>query len=332
MGKEIINESQQLLVSIIVPVYNVEQYLEQCVESLINQSYKKIEIILVDDGSTDMSSKICDSYAENNNNIIVIHKINGGLSDARNVGLEKANGDYISFVDSDDYVERTFIEDLLTACINFNVSVSCTRWRPTIGTNRFKKKTTGRTILIDSEKVLFEMLNPKQYMITTSVWDRLYKKEILKDVIFPKGKCYEDTVFSPTIINRARRIAYIDKELYNYRIRQGSITNPEGKEFDRKIVTDKLFLAMQQLDYFRDNSLMAVYNTYRSIYYQEILSIIAQNPYEEYEGILYTYLQRTKLKTSEIMDLKESLIYKAILFIKTLASGLIIKIYKCIFK
>ena len=111
---------EKRLISIIIPVYNVEEYIEQCIQSVINQTYKKLEIILIDDGSLDKSGKICDAYADRDKRIIVIHKENGGLSDARNKGIDIASGEYITFVDSDDYVEDSFIEDLYTTLINNN--------------------------------------------------------------------------------------------------------------------------------------------------------------------------------------------------------------------
>lgn len=116
--------NNDILISVIVPIYNVEQFLSKCIQSIINQSYSRLEIILVDDGSTDDSPQICDEFKEKDKRIKVIHKKNGGLSDARNVGIEVASGEYIGFVDSDDYIDELMYEKLLNACIRNNSYIS----------------------------------------------------------------------------------------------------------------------------------------------------------------------------------------------------------------
>ena len=172
------------LVSIIVPVYNVEQYLEKCVNSIINQSYKNLEIILVDDGATDNSGKICDELAKLDNRIKVYHKENGGLSDARNYGVERATGEYIGFVDSDDYIDPKMYEKLYEAIKKENVDVvECS----------FKIIYPGRVDFFSTEKY-YEILGKQEYLeeylkmrrIFGSVWTKLIKSTIAKKNSFSK--------------------------------------------------------------------------------------------------------------------------------------------------
>ena len=176
------------LVSIIVPVYNVEKYLPKCVDSLINQTYKNVEIILVDDGSTDQSGNICDTYLEKDNRIVVLHKKNGGLSDARNFGIEHAKGDYYSFVDSDDYLKEQTIEYLVDAAENNDCQISvCNMIRfYDDGTNDvFYKPCNNQVILENNDRF--------QTLSQPSVCNKLFKKELFDGVKFPYRKYYEDT-------------------------------------------------------------------------------------------------------------------------------------------
>lgn len=215
---------QDPLVSVIVPVYNVEEYLEDCVKSITKQTYKNLEIILVDDGSTDNSSYICDKLSRSDRRILVIHKENGGLSDARNAGLEICHGEYIAFVDSDDMVNSSFIASLynLISSGNFQVSQVGTQYIDNVGKKLPEKFSygTGNTIL-NKEQFIEGLLINK---ITWAAWCNLYRKDFFKDIRFTKGQYNEDCLMWLDGVEKVNRIIISNQCLYQYRMREGSIT------------------------------------------------------------------------------------------------------------
>lgn len=211
------------LISIIVPVYNVEQYLEKCVDSIVNQTYKNLEIILVDDGATDSSGKLCDELAKIDNRIKVYHKENGGLSDARNYGVERATGDYIGFVDSDDYIDAEMYEKLYEAIKKENVDVvEC----------NLKIIYPDRVELFTEQKY-YNVYTKQEYLeeylkiekIFGSACVRLIKSDIAKKLKFPVGKLYEDTYYAYDLIEKVDRYVIMNNPYYNYLMRENSITN-----------------------------------------------------------------------------------------------------------
>ena len=214
------------LISVIIPIYNVEQYLRRCLDSIVNQSYTNLEIILVDDGSPDSSPQICDKYASKDNRIIVIHKENGGLSDARNAGLDICKGEYISFVDSDDWVSQDYINELYSSIKNSHADIAIVNH--THVTDNFKINTESNqnyTIkLFSKQQALFKLI-AKQHQPFVVSWGKLYRKELFNNIRFPIGKYHEDEFTSHLLINRASKIAYSSKILYFYFQRPNSITN-----------------------------------------------------------------------------------------------------------
>jgi len=210
------------LVSIIVPVYNVEKYLARCVESIIGQDYNNLEIILVDDGSNDSSGMICDRYSRNDDRVKVIHQTNGGMSAARNAGLDIASGDYIMFVDSDDEVVSTFVSTMLNASISSDASlVQCGfRYVDEEGI-LLNEVVSSDAVLLNHTEQMKEHLNER--LITTMVWDKLYKADLLRDLRFPVGKYHEDIFFIYKVLHCATTTFVLNKALYNYRQVAGSI-------------------------------------------------------------------------------------------------------------
>lgn len=213
------------LVSIIVPVYNVELYLEKCVISLLVQTYKNIEIILSDDGSTDNSSFICDLFAEKDDRVRVIHKANGGLSDARNAGLDIILGEYVVFVDSDDYLEPEAIEILLQVAIQ---KQSCiTHMKSYIVGSDYtiiadQSKGTRKVVTYTSEEYVKGMCEKR---LSESVCDKLFESKLFEKRRFEKGRLNEDFFFLSKLLFEDLMIAEIDYAGYNYYQRKGSITN-----------------------------------------------------------------------------------------------------------
>lgn len=224
------------LISIIIPVYNVEKYVRKCVESVIDQSYKNIEIIIIDDGTKDNSGKICDEYAEKDTRITVIHKINEGVSKARNVGIEKANGKYITFVDADDFIDKDYIKKLYDQCIASNADLSICGTKDIDSNENILKVSKKYRNIINSEEAMKELLNEKYY--TCVVWAKMYKKELFKDIQFnEKTKIAEDLEVLYRIIGKSKTINVDTFEnLYYYRIRENSATTEKyNKDWKNEI-------------------------------------------------------------------------------------------------
>lgn len=209
------------LVSIIVPIYNVERYLERCVDSLIEQTYQNIEIILVDDGSIDLSGKICDKYAGQFNRIKSYHKPNGGLSDARNYGIEYANGEYLFFVDSDDWLEIETISSMVEEAILNDSDIVCCGIKRVYDDNVWEPFTDKGCELYSQKEALENYLNGNK--ICTVAWNKLYKRRLFSELRFPKGKINEDEFTTYKAILASSKIVYIDDYFYCYYKRHDSI-------------------------------------------------------------------------------------------------------------
>lgn len=212
------------LISVIIPVYKVEKEIRRCIESVLKQSYQNIEIILVDDGSPDDCPQICDEYKEKDNRIKVIHKKNGGLSDARNTGLDIANGEYIAFVDSDDWVENDYIECLYTNAVEENADISVIGYTMVWEggrTRRFSQDT--EYYVFNREQAIRELLIQNKF--SCMVCQKLYKAYIFQDIRFPVGKLYEDVAIGLSTFLKANKVVVSGRAKYNYFQRGTSIVN-----------------------------------------------------------------------------------------------------------
>ncbi len=219
---------QNSLISVIIPIYKVEKYLDRCVGSIVNQTYKNLEIILVNDGSPDNCPKMCDSWAEKDNRIKVVHKENGGLSDARNAGMPLACGEYISFVDSDDWLEKNAIE-LMYDAIDRNDCDVCSFGVKMVWDNGEQKaltKSHNEIVFDNTEKILQGFLSSN---IIQTVWNKLYKKSVIDGFEFPVGKLYEDEFWSWKVMANSNRLVCIDDYLYNYYQNDSSIMHGGAK-------------------------------------------------------------------------------------------------------
>ena len=208
------------LVSIIVPIYKVEEYLEECISSIVNQTYKNIEIILVDDGSPDRCGIICDEWAQKDSRIRVIHKENGGVSDARNAGIDSAVGTYIACVDPDDFVSDDYISTLLESI--GQADLCCCNY---ITFSETEEKTFAVKDMVITEKQYWELLSDddlSQYLIVP--WNKLYRSEIWQNVRYPKGMVHEDRYVLPELLSKCNKIVCLSKPKYYYRYRPFSIT------------------------------------------------------------------------------------------------------------
>lgn len=222
------------LITVIVPVYKVEAYVERAILSLINQTYEHLQIILVDDGSPDNCGKICDEYAKRDKRILVIHKENGGLSDARNAGLEKAEGEYIAFLDSDDYVAPFFLEILLEELLSTESDVAFCSYETV--TEQNMKSFQKPVITQEWEETHCFSYNRKELLVNMYdmnhpdatyfivAWNKLYKASLWEKIRFPKGKIHEDEATTYKIFDKAKRGVYVKYPMYGYFSTPSSIT------------------------------------------------------------------------------------------------------------
>lgn len=212
------------LVSVIVPVYNVEKYLDRCLNSILSQTYKNMEIILVDDGSKDSSSAICDKYGEQDNRIKVYHKENGGLSSARNFGIEKAKGDWLYFIDSDDWIDINTINTLINSALKNDCQIAMGSYIFCSSQKEFEKADVNKSIeLYTPKEALSEMTSGLKYVFFAH--NRLFKKDLFYDITFPLGKLFEDMYTIYKVIDKADKIVYNSEAKYAYFQRDDSITH-----------------------------------------------------------------------------------------------------------
>lgn len=230
------------LISVIVPIYNMEKYLKKCVDSILNQTYSNLEIILVDDGSTDSSTKICDEYIKVDSRIKVFHKENGGLSDAKNFGLSKANGKYVAFVDSDDWIETNMYEDMYYKLKETESNiVICGRFIDYEDGKREEWYNKNEITMNREQSLIY--LN-SFYNFDMSSCDKLYEKSLFDNIKFPYGKKCEDAYTTYLLFDKSDKITYIPKCFYHYFQRSGSISRNE------KINMDYIYAAEKQLEFF----------------------------------------------------------------------------------
>lgn len=210
------------LISVIVPIYNVEKYLARCVDSIVNQTYKNLEIILVDDGSPDRCPQMCDDYAKKDSRIKVVHKKNGGLSDARNAGIAVATGEYISFIDSDDYVSDDFFECLLNVMNKENSDIAECSVVKFYEVNRFDEFSDDLSVkTYDTQDAMSALIAENPFH--QHVWNKLYKTELVKDIPYAVGKLNEDEFWTYQVFGRANKVSKLNKTMYYYFQRNSSI-------------------------------------------------------------------------------------------------------------
>lgn len=285
------------LISVIVPVYNVEDYIEECIDSLIHQTYKNIEIILIDDGSTDSSGDICDKYASQHSNIVVLHKENGGLSSARNAGLDIAKGYYIGFVDSDDFVHPEMYEKLEQGFSYEGVGiVSCGvqaydghSCRPFI-----KEWNVLKERIVPYEDFAIKLLT-KNYNFT--VWSKIFHKSLLDNVRFEIGRLNEDSLFifelSHVLENQHVNMLEIPYSFYYYRQREGSITKIKTHPLEIDVIDNYKKMGIEAMAY-NKRLAEAIFDRRAVIIYDFLYTILRQKHYHS------LYAQYSTLFSKEV--------------------------------
>ena len=290
-------------VSVIVPVYNVEKYLEKCLNSIVNQTYKNIEIILVNDGSTDNSLEIMKKFKQKDDRIILLEKENGGLSDARNYGLKKASGSYISFVDSDDFINEKMLEILVNNLIQYKADISMCQFKMFFyDTNKISYTTENNIICYNKKEALKKLLNSDE-TIGNHAWNKLYKKELFDGVEYPKGKNFEDIGTTYKLFDKSKVIVYTDFMGYYYYQRENSITG----NLNLKSLKDGLDLEKERYSYLikkypeLKRELLRNRADYSLMYIVGLAKINEKNvfkekeTYEEYK-ILKSYIKQNGMK------------------------------------
>lgn len=229
------------LITVVIPVYNVKPYLDRCIQSVLKQTYANLEILLVDDGSTDGSGDICDSFCKIDKRISVIHKQNGGLSEARNIGIANATGEYITFVDSDDYIDSDMIDYLFYLIDNYNCSMSlCSHRIVKNNGERIINNGNGKETVLSDKECIFNMCY--HHLVDTSAWAKLYKIDLFQGVRFPIGKLFEDIATTYRLFLKSKQIACGFVPKYSYWIRCNSITTQKFKsnKLDLLDLTDEM--------------------------------------------------------------------------------------------
>ncbi|MFD1031917.1 glycosyltransferase family 2 protein [Metaplanococcus flavidus] len=225
-------------ISVILPIYNVEEYLPKCINSVRNQTYENLEIILVNDGSTDRCGLICELHAALDTRIKVIHKDNGGLSDARNAGMEAATGDFVAFVDSDDWIDEDMYEVLYRLSSQYDADIAMCRVREFSDLGILDESTDDIVVCGGEEALMLMVTRDNNYKLEHGIVNKLIKKELLQNFKFPVGKLTEDLYFTPPLIYASKKCVYIDTGKYNYLTdRQGSIMNSKVSE---KMIANEL--------------------------------------------------------------------------------------------
>lgn len=235
-------------ISVVIPVYNVEKYLSECLDSVVNQTYKNLQIIIVDDGSTDSSGKICDEYANNDNRIIVVHQKNAGAGAAKNTGLELIDGDYFSIIDSDDYIELDMYEKMVNSLEKYNADIVQCLFRNVYVNDSFdrKYKIKGNyPKVLTPKNFLKEYLYDWKYAIFAN---KVFKSSLLKDIRFPVGRKIDDEFFTYKLVCNSKKIVNLEDVLYSYRMRKTSVMNENDSD---RLIYDRIDCFVERYDYIR---------------------------------------------------------------------------------
>ncbi len=240
------------LISIIIPIYNSQNDLEACVNSVLSQTYSNFEVILVDDGSTDKSGHICDEYSKKDSRIITIHKENAGVSDARNKGIAKAKGEYLCFIDSDDIVTPYYLQTLYETIRKNNTDVvACDYYTFIDGDDVPQKAMQGKDepIVITEKEMEDEDFSARYTIKLVVAFNKIYKRSVFDNISYPVGKIHEDAYVYHRILHVVQKIVYISDVLYFYRIRKGSITN---SRFIPKELEDSMGAVLDRIDFYNE--------------------------------------------------------------------------------
>lgn len=316
MQERNIMQLTQPMVSVIVPVYKVERYLEQCLVSIVHQSYRNLEILLVDDGSPDNCPQLCDMWAQRDSRIHVIHKPNGGLSDARNAGLRQAHGDLVAFVDSDDWLALDMIEKMTDAMLRNQADMVVCQYVVAYADGRFEKRApeNGPEEILNQQQALSELLIDSR--LTNHVWRKLYWRNKVPEDIFPKGRNFEDIYVMPELFAPCKKIVYLTDPLYFYRCNENGIVQTAkikdlrdclaAQEHAGKIITDICPELEQQV------KMCSVWKTV-GLWTDSVFAVDLEQEKHVFQKQLSQKLKCAKFQDAEILGKRKQL---ALLFIQ----------------
>lgn len=281
------------LLSVIIPVYNVEHYLERCIDSITNQTYKRLEIILINDGSTDNSRAICLNYSKEDNRIILIDQENGGSSLARNKGLDVATGDVIAFIDSDDYIELEMFEKMLYLLDKHNLDVI-----EIAPNNLGMEQTYDDSFTIEDTITATQRIIKKTYF---SVWRRIYRKELIKNMRFIPKIIHQDVFFTIDVLNKVSHVGHLNSPLYTYNTEGTSVIRSKYSEHKRDI-------AIKATEYIVSNTskhplVQKVVKDYVVNYYTDHYYLICRNYQFDFEKKFRTKLKKEIFKATSLNNL-----------------------------
>lgn len=291
------------LISVIVAVYNAENYLNRAVDSILNQTYKNIEVILVDDGSTDRSAQICDDYVMADNRVRVIHKGNGGLCSSRNAGIESSNGKYITFVDNDDAINEQFIEILHEVCVKYGCDIAQCDFLMTLDDSVFLPPQKTMTVNIyDRGQVMHEFCKESNLVKYWVVWNKMYRRELFRDIRYPTGRIHDDMFTTHRLLWEAEKVAVINLYLHYYFQRAGSITGVKSSIKERIDVIDAL---REEMNFFKERGLEDEYAFMLIKLYCTICEVYKnKNEYSGYEEDKSFYDDVMQKYFSEAQEIK----------------------------
>lgn len=312
-------------ISIIVPVYNVEEYLPKCLDTILNQSFRDFEVILVNDGSKDNSGFICEKYAKKDSRIRIIHKENGGLSSARNAGLDIAKGRYIGFIDSDDFIDLKMYEQLYNMIKIYNADIAicsyeCVSKHAIIKNKNYKDKLEEIKVFNNIE-ALNQTLeeNGVEFIVA---WNKLYKSSVFENLRFKEGKVHEDEFIVHQVLYKSNIVVYTPKKLYYYLQRENSIT---GESFNIKrtdyleALTERIYFYNEKnLDYFKEKTEYQYLKLYFKYYFKvkndlkdtEKVKKLKQNFIDTFRTLSKSNIYSKKEKLSWIIFIINSSLYE----------------------
>ena len=268
-------------ISVIVPVYNVEKYLNRCIDSILAQTFTDFELLLIDDGSTDNSGKLCDEYAAKDKRVRVFHKENGGAASARNMGLTEASGEYIAFIDSDDWVDRTYLEVLFRICVENGVDLGCCG----------HQTTAEYTIKADIKENSITIYTPEEFWCYSQsnaaiVWGKLFAKKLFDGVRFPEGVIIEDELTTHKAIFQCQKLVCADAVLYYYFVNESSVMHTKWST--KNLVAFQAY--REQCEFFLEHGFLEAFKCSNRayvfmIYFMFCESVVVPKEYKKYKRI-----------------------------------------------
>lgn len=260
---------EQPLITIAVTIYNIKEYLQRSIDSVRNQTYHNLEILLVDDGSNDGSEKICDEYEKIDSRIRVLHKKNGGPSEARNAAIEQAKGAYIAFVDGDDWIDEDMYENMYYSMKSSDAELAVCTYK-TVSKKHISDPTNDTIIYFEKDEALESFIREEEDIsIQNAAWNKLFKKELLRELRFPVGKLYEEIVFTTKLLHEANKVVYLNQGYYNYVVdRSGSIMNAG---INARIFTDQIPLYCEKRNYLHSIDREDLVGIHNFFFYKRLL-------------------------------------------------------------